>query len=416
MLFLFRMPAIAVTLIWLSAPLLGRLGPFLFILLGALAYRRGPQRRIAGLAGLFGLALTYSAYTTLNATWTTPEGVSLFPSVREALHLFVPTGIAVLAFRMEDIPDWRVIFVGALGGCCTALGLGLLLQQIYALPQPEFLASNPLYLGASLLYPAVICLFPGREASLRWQILGYCAVLTVAISLAMITQSRAYFVLLLAIVFARILGATIERFGAIQAIIATTVATCLLLLSVLWLMPEAAKQRLFALGQIPATVQEMWQRDASGVPSAEQEAGGDASVRARVAMLVAATKAFGEAPLFGHGAPNKYSAAVPYMPDAYARTTNLFHLHNELANQAVAGGIIGLVLMLALVAYPVWHAWRMGVLYTWLGGFAALTALASFGIGFGNVLLMADYPAYLFAVNSIGAIMVITAGAKKSVG
>lgn len=104
------------------------------------------------------------------------------------------------------------------------------------------------------------------------------------------------------------------------------------------------------------------------------------------------------------------------MPDAFARTTNLFHLHNEVANQAVAGGVIGLALMLALVAYPVWHAQRMGVLYTWLGGFAALTALASFGIGFGNVLLVADYPAYLFAVNSIGAIMVITAGAKRSVG
>lgn len=412
---LFRLPTIVVTVIWLSAPFLGRLGPFLFILLGALAFRRGPRGRISGLAGYFGLAAAYAAYTTLIAILTTPDGVSVFPAVREALHLLVPAGLAVLAFRMQDVADWQGVFVGALVVCFTALGLGLLIQNFYAVPQPEFLASNPLYLGASLIYPAVICLFPGREASPFWRVTGYAAVVAVAVTLAMVTQSRAYFVLLVAIVFAHILGATIERFGALRAIIATSAATCVLLLTVLALMPDAAKQRLFALGQIPATVEEMWRRDASGVPAAE-EADGDISVRARVAMIVGAAEAFRESPLFGHGSPNKYSAAVPYMPDAFARTTNLFHLHNEVANQAVAGGVIGLALMLALVAYPVWHAQRMGVLYTWLGGFAALTALASFGIGFGNVLLVADYPAYLFAVNSIGAIMVITAGAKRSVG
>ena len=70
--------------------------------------------------------------------------------------------------------------------------------------------------------------------------------------------------------------------------------------------------------------------------------------------------------------------------------------------------------MLALVFWPVWVAWRLGVLRTWLGGFAALTALASFGIGFGNVLLVADYPAYLFSVNTIGAILMIAANAARA--
>lgn len=407
-----RAIAYAGSFLWLAAPLLGRVGPFFYPLLAlaALPARSGP--RIAGLKGFFLLAAIYTAYVSALALLTAAEGTRVFPSIREALHLLLPAAVAFFAVRMTDAPTWRFVWRGAVLALIATWGAGSLVMLAHGTWQAELLASNPLYLGASVLYPAVICLFPPPEGR-TWRILGLLGLLATAHLLTSVTGSRAYFVLFVLIVALRLIAVARARYGTLRSVLGTAALGLALLAGIVALMPDHGKARFAALATIPAIAAELWSVDPAALPEDGSTARFDSSLRVRMAMIVGAVTAYAEAPVFGHGGPQLYSAAAPHMPDAYAQGHDIHHLHNEIANQAVAHGAIGLFLMLAMVVWPVLLAWRLGVLWSPMGGFAALTALASFGIGFGNVLLMADYPAYLFSVNTIGAVLMISAHAAR---
>lgn len=79
----------------------------------------------------------------------------------------------------------------------------------------------------------------------------------------------------------------------------------------------------------------------------------DLGTAIRFILYRAGWSAFLDAPLFGHGWSQLMTAIVPYL-DAFELThASLPHLHNDALNFAVAGGILGLLAYVILLATPV---------------------------------------------------------------
>jgi len=84
----------------------------------------------------------------------------------------------------------------------------------------------------------------------------------------------------------------------------------------------------------------------------------DRSMDIRLDLYRASLTAFAEAPIFGYGWRDKMVAIAPYLSEQYASQASLPHLHNELLNFAVSGGIVGVAVLLTLLATPLVLALR----------------------------------------------------------
>lgn len=76
----------------------------------------------------------------------------------------------------------------------------------------------------------------------------------------------------------------------------------------------------------------------------------DSSTWQRLVMYRAGIAAWWESPVFGYGISQRFSAAVPYFPPEF--TGRYSHLHNTFITHAVAGGVVGLVFLCAVLATP----------------------------------------------------------------
>jgi O-antigen ligase len=90
----------------------------------------------------------------------------------------------------------------------------------------------------------------------------------------------------------------------------------------------------------------------------EGEPVGDEAVRIRLELYKAGWAAFQESPFIGHGWARLMSTPARYLAESDQHREGLPHLHNELLNFAVFGGVAGILLYLGLLASPLLAAWR----------------------------------------------------------
>ena len=76
----------------------------------------------------------------------------------------------------------------------------------------------------------------------------------------------------------------------------------------------------------------------------------DGSTWYRLAMYRAGLAAWWDSPIFGYGISQRFMAAQPYLPPEFIGQFS--HLHNTFITHAVAGGVIGLMLVFALFVTP----------------------------------------------------------------
>ena len=76
----------------------------------------------------------------------------------------------------------------------------------------------------------------------------------------------------------------------------------------------------------------------------------DSSIMTRLDMFSAGLRAFFDHWLIGSGFVDLFSNSKPYLE---SQTRNWTHFHNGFINHAVAGGIFGLALFIAVISYPV---------------------------------------------------------------
>lgn len=87
----------------------------------------------------------------------------------------------------------------------------------------------------------------------------------------------------------------------------------------------------------------------------------DDSLSIRLVMLAAGFQAFLQAPLFGHGWANIMSSVLEFVHDENQRNIilGLAHLHNDLMDFAVTGGLVGIATYLAMIGGPVFAVLKM---------------------------------------------------------
>lgn len=79
----------------------------------------------------------------------------------------------------------------------------------------------------------------------------------------------------------------------------------------------------------------------------------DDAIRIRVELYKAGWEAFQQSPFTGHGWARLMSSVEPFLADADKQHAQLPHLHNELLNFAVFGGLAGVAVYLVLIAAPI---------------------------------------------------------------
>ena len=79
----------------------------------------------------------------------------------------------------------------------------------------------------------------------------------------------------------------------------------------------------------------------------------DEAVRIRIELYKASWGAFQQSPLFGHGWAGLLCSIEPFLADADNIHATLPHLHNEILNFAVFGGVAGVAIYLMLVTMPI---------------------------------------------------------------
>ena len=86
----------------------------------------------------------------------------------------------------------------------------------------------------------------------------------------------------------------------------------------------------------------------------------DDSTRIRLALYDAGFRAFLDAPVFGHGWARLMSAVMPYLSGLPLRYAGVLpQLHNDILDFAVAAGVVGIGVYVALLAPPMVAARRM---------------------------------------------------------
>ncbi len=112
------------------------------------------------------------------------------------------------------------------------------------------------------------------------------------------------------------------------------------------LLVGAALAGVFGSARLDSMI-DIFRSLATGVPV------GDEAVRIRIELYKAGWAAFQESPLIGHGWARLMTSVEPYLAEADRVHATLPHLHNEVLNFAVFGGIGGIAIYVMLIAMPV---------------------------------------------------------------
>lgn len=132
----------------------------------------------------------------------------------------------------------------------------------------------------------------------------------------------------------------------------------------------------------------------------------DNSASVRLILWEAGYRAFLEQPLFGHGWARLMTAVQPYLaPEQLVYTTSLPQLHNDVVNFAVAAGVVGVLVYLALLAIPIVAAWRSPRDSQWLARLFAIGVLVTTYVFAGLTDLMFGFEFHTALYGAVTAIV-----------
>ena len=192
--------------------------------------------------------------------------------------------------------------------------------------------------------------------------LGNTAVLLGFLSLIGLTQpgDRRRWLFLLGPVLAAIVALLTGARGAMLAIPVLALGAVFLIVGNKWIalitgsatvLGFVAAAGVFGSSRLESVFQ-IFHNIATGAPVA------DHAMAVRFKLYEAGWQAFEQSPLFGHGWARLMSSVEPFLAGADKTYAKLPHLHNEVLNFAVFGGVAGVAIYLVLIAMPIIIALR----------------------------------------------------------
>lgn len=268
------------------------------------------------------------------------------------LAVFVPVAASVgLAALLHVEPRLNSSFL--LGCLCLAGSLGaffVAVNDIFILNLPRAGGgNNPIHfadLTVTIGFLSIIGIFGIRSP---WRFIFFVGPILASAS-AMLSGTRG--VVMTIIVLSVILTLTFSIWQrSIRPVLVVSAVLLVIIVSAIAVKP-----------QVIARAQDGWQQSIVTAhhllfdkDTGEKPDGVDNSTDYRISMMRSAWSAFLDSPIFGHGAGQIIPATRPYYPE---RNSGIgAHLHSDIADFMVAGGIVGLLSYLALLAAPFATIW-----------------------------------------------------------
>jgi O-antigen ligase len=316
--------------------------------------------------------LSFAILAVLFAITAREGSRDLLYSLNFALFVvFVPLSSALQ--RFADPGNTRRVAWFALAGVTLCFTVALV-RVLLGHPRADGFGSNPIASATVALLLGFICL------------MGYEAV-----------EGRRRYLLMLGPLLG--LGTLLmsESRGPLLAVPALLVIAAVLIPFRRAILVGAAVALFVAGGLFLIARPDMVARYLTLVETAEDAMAGepldsDRSVSIRSRILNSSYLAFLDSPWIGHGWGGRVAAAAKYAPNTYPRSTRT-HLHSDILNFGVAGGVVGLLALLLALAAPIVSAvtsvrdsqyrWRL---------YGALVLSATYGLcGAVNMTLGFEY-------------------------
>lgn len=253
------------------------------------------------------------------------------------LLLVYPLIAAFRHFRRADAS--RVLAILALVGTLIAVGVAIYQRSANIFSRAEGYYSDSLWATTLVIALGFIALIGVRVTRSRWNLAFFIGPIA-ALAVTVLAGSR----------------------GPLLAFVPLLVAASILLPRRRWIAPllllAGAGIAALVVGGLawlsPVTFNRLWSLVIVASEVMRGDSVGESSIGIRVSLLAGAVEAFKASPWVGYGWGHFGEVIEPYVGSFnLARSVHQFHLHNDLADFAIAGGVVGIVAYGLIVLAPV---------------------------------------------------------------
>jgi len=388
--------------VWCALPILGQLTAVVYVLLAPFIRNTGGALRkpLVAFTSICALYVLWIFWVSIRHG--TPQ--EAIEPTGDAVSLLITAVLATWVLRGRNSVSMQILYKICTVSLLLVTAVLFLAQIGFGTDRPGLLMKNPLNLAPVLLVPAFICTFWSFASSKLWICAGTLSFALTFVVMAVVLEARSGVIVFLLVGCVRaawiLLGNETNRLSRLGLITVSLLAVLGVFLS----MDRDVASRFVAMGELISVPAEL--AEDSGHNSVLDRTS-DHSLNQRVAMWVAGIRAFSEAPLWGHGGQNRFSAVSSYLPDDFPQ--DFSHLHNEFLTHAVAGGVPAIVLLFLIIGFPLFFAMRSPRTSSDGYQIATIFVTAFGGIAFFNNVLFNDISAFSLGLSYIVAILIIEA-------
>lgn len=338
------------------------------LMIGAIsiAFFAAARREHLWLAGDWAARAFFSAFVLLAIAFTINRDVShvfnflmflLFAPLSAAFSRLAKPGNALWVAHMANV-GCGIAFVIA---CYQVFGLHMARASAFG--------SDPIWSAQAGVIIAFIALLGLTTTDKPWRIVFAAG--PVAMSAVVALSGSRGPILAVPVLFGVFLVLGTRRWWL--SVLMSGIAAALLIAAAAWLWPEGL-QRLFTVQTVVS--------DIFGKGQISEASGGE-----RQLMYEAGLAAFRASPLFGYGWEHLMTAIAPYVPGGLETFQTVHHhLHSDVLDFAISGGVLGLISYVLVLAAP-----YLGTSRSRLDSQYQFRSIASIGLGLGYAIFGISY-------------------------
>ena len=317
------------------APELANVGVIMVAMLGVFLVNRAPIRSLVRQPAVAMPAVAVGTLV-LSQLFTAKAAPDLFPVLAVApVLLILPIALLLMALPRPA----EAVHGAALAGVAAATGLAAYDVHVTTLGRGGMSVANPIHFADVCIVLGIVAASGVAQVGLRVRWVFLVAPVLVAVAV-LLSGSRGPMLALPGIAVAFVLASFLVYLPRRSAITLCVVVVALGVLAAMGLLHGGQLSGLPGIGEIQNVL-------SGAAPS-------PGSVGERMAMYQGGLKAFFESPWVGYGLANYFAVATRDVPGGLLGSYD--HLHSDVADFAVAGGMLGLAAYGMLIMAPVVQA------------------------------------------------------------